>query len=853
MTNLSGEYDLVVEVSVEALNAIMAAVHANQDPGYPRMPHSLSLVVDDAHQGDDDPIPAAERTGIRTRAEVQVSTPTLSLPVDTLVVRPEVMTLARRVARPTDGGAEAPSVGPRIVRWPPPWIQPSAPSITATTRLRAWIRDTTDPPLPSFVDGDLVVTTTLARTDVPGVGMFVTLDRTNGPTVTFRPRAGTGVTPDQASVIAQAVRNVIRVGTEPSTFRVRVPPEVRHLDFELQPQARRPSALLTVTLGPNVPGPNALGRVAGGMLPDGADFAVGVGRDHVLGLLGSSLFQGLPGQFSSSKWGVSAKLRPNWAGASFDLEAGRIVFALDGDGDISWWGVNDHFTFHIRQGFRLVLGSEGIEVVRDGDPVVDLDDVAVGGGYLEAKAREKIREASDAALAARATELKDDLDVARHVESIIAGINPNPAGVALTGVDVRPDGVLVTGTIGLAVTAPVIAGQVGRGGFTDALESWIPGGTVERLVWERYPPPADTRVEEHRFVTDAITGKLRGGVCLRVEGTRVTPGGGVVALSGSACFPFAPVLHPVGVRDMATAMATPLLPLEEPGPDGTRLIGHYDPWATGQVPAEGQGTLLVHVGTDAREVEALLSEALTSRKGRGGVVAVGVVRPGGKGAGGRSQPGERPAGSEGILLVEDRDGSWAEATGAAEGGAVLIGPRGKIVWQAKEAATARQIANALDRHGKDVGEGGEGAELATQPIAFAVRPGLRPPDVPIRLPDGSELSLLRFKGRGLALAFYTSRSEPSIEHLDLLREVGNGGEEGPLVIAIGDGETWEDVAALVEARRLPFLVVADADRLVARSFGIWAWPVTVWIRPDQRIEAIDIGATGLSGTARTRA
>jgi hypothetical protein len=851
MTSLSGEYDLVVEVSVEALNAVMAAVHANQDPGYPTMPHSLSLFVNDAYQGDADPIPAAERTGIVTRAEVQVSTPTLSLPVDTLVVRPDVRAVARRVAQPMDVGVEAPGVGPRIERWPPPWTQTRAPSITATVRLRAWIRDPTDPPLPSFVDGDLEVTTTLARTDVPGVGMFVTLDRTNGPTVTFQAVAGSAVTPDQASAVARAVRNVIRLSTEPQTFRVNVPTKVRHLDFELEPQARRPSALLMITLGENAPGPNARGSVAGGLLPDGPDFAVGVGRDHVLGLLGESLFQGQPGQYRFSKWGVSAKLRPDWAGASFDLEAGRIVFALDGDGDISFWGVSDHFTFHIRQGFRLVLGGDGIEVVRDGDPVVDLVDVAVGGGFLEARAREKIREATDTSLAARATELKDDLDVAKHLEAIISGINPNPANVVLAGVDVRPDGVLVTGTIGLAVTASIVAGQVGRGGFTDALESWIPGGTVERMVWERYPPPPDTRVEEHRFVTEAITGKLRGGVCLRVEGTRVTPGGGGVAVSGSTCFPFAPVIHPIGIRE--TGMAMPLLPLEEPGPDGTRVIGHYDPWATGRVPAEGQGTLLVHVGTDAGSVAGLLSEALASRKERGAVVAVGVVRPDGRGAGGRTQSGKWPAGSEGIMLVEDGDGSWAEATGLADGGAVLIGPQGKVVWQGKEGATARQIANALDRHAKDRGDDDEWAEVPTQPIVFAIRPGLRPPDVPIRLPDGSELSLLRFKGRGLAVAFYSSRSEPSIEHLELLRDVGDGSEEGPLVIAIGDGETWEDVAALVEARRLPFLVVADADRLVARSFGIWAWPVTVWIRPDQRIEAIDIGATGLSGTAPTRA
>ncbi len=679
------------------------------------------------------PSPPPSAPGIVTRAEVQVSTPTLSLPVDTLVVRPDVMALARRVGRPTDGGAEVPGVGPRIVRWPPPWVQPSAPSITATTRLRAWIRDPTDPPLPSFVDGDLVVTTALTRTDVPGVGMFVTLDRTNGPTVTFRPAAGSGVTPGQASAIAQAVRNVIRVGSEPQTFRVKVPPEVRHVDWELEPAARRPSALLMVTLGENAPGPNARGSVAGGLLPDGADFAVGVGRDHVLGLLGSSLFQGLPGQFSSSKWGVSAKLRPDWAGASFDMEAGRIVFALDGDGDISWWGVDDHFTFHVRQGFRLVLVAEGIEVVRDGDPVVSLEDVAVGGGYLEAKAREKIRDAVDASLAARATELKDDLDVARQLESIIAGINPNPPGITLTGVEVRPDGVLVTGTIGLAVTAPVVVGQVGRGGFTDALESWIPGGTVERLVWERYPPPADTRVEEHRFVTEAITGKLRGGVCLRVEGTRVTPGGGVVAVSGSACYPFAPLIHPVGVRDMG--MASPLLPLEEPGPDGTRVVGHFDPWATGRVPAEGQGTLLVHVGTDAGEVAALLSEALRSRKGRGAVLAVGVVRPAEKGAGGRTQAGKRRGGLGGHPAGGGprRQLGRGHRRGGRRGRADRATGQGRVAGQGgRDGQADRERARSARERRRGGWRGGRGADAAHRVRHPAGAPAAGRPDPTVR-------------------------------------------------------------------------------------------------------------------------
>src|SRR5262245_18354452 len=89
MASLSGDYDVAIEVGVNVLNGILGAVHENEDPKFPTMPRSLNLFVDDTPRGPADPVPEQERTGIASRVEVEVSTPTISLPLPVLEVRPE--------------------------------------------------------------------------------------------------------------------------------------------------------------------------------------------------------------------------------------------------------------------------------------------------------------------------------------------------------------------------------------------------------------------------------------------------------------------------------------------------------------------------------------------------------------------------------------------------------------------------------------------------------------------------------------------------------------------------------------------------------------------------------------------
>jgi peroxiredoxin len=168
---------------------------------------------------------------------------------------------------------------------------------------------------------------------------------------------------------------------------------------------------------------------------------------------------------------------------------------------------------------------------------------------------------------------------------------------------------------------------------------------------------------------------------------------------------------------------------------------------------------------------------------------------------------------------------------------VLVGPQGDVVWRDTSAITAKKLSSAIDKYAK------AGGEVALHPIRLAIGLNERPPDVPLRLADGSELSIRRLKGRPIALTFWTSRSEPRLDHLEFLRDVQmTRGRGAPVTIAIGDGESPERVAEIVKEKGFPFLVLPDPNRRVSRMFGVWCWPCTVWIRPDQRVEAIDFGA-----------
>jgi peroxiredoxin len=860
MNNLTGAYDVAVEVSLDALNRVLAVLHENQDRRFPVLPHSMRIFVDDTPRGEGDPVPETERTGFQAEVEVQVSTPTLSLPQDGSVVEGVAMATARGLGQP--------------------WL-PRPSDVIINAAVRAWVKGSPQPAVPEFLHGDVIVRADIVRTTVGLVGQtpvgflppsgigggstlpltpetFLGLARTSVG-VAFRPAPGTAVSGEERLRIERIIRNVLRGNMQPVTFQVSVPEDVNHWDYKLDPD--HASAMAAFVLTGTTPPVASIEDLSGGWISPGADFAIALGRDYLLPLLKAQILRGLPDEYGFS-WGwfdaVSAEIRPDWAAAGFNLEPGRIVLSLTGAGYISYAGIHDNFSFTIRMGLTLAAVGGALELRAAGDPEVDLSDVAVFEGTLEGRVRDRLREERDRALEAAGDRIRGVLQVQRLVDEILARIQPNPPSVTLTGVAIRREGVTVSATTSLAPATPVVVRQVKRGRMIDALDSWIPGGTIESFRWYQRPPvlasvmlvgpetpSSGDGLEEHQFVAEEdLLGHAHAIAavrCLEVQGRRVTPSGAISPISGHTCGFYHPLLPwLVTGFPQSAARPWPVLPIQGLRPDGKiGVVGNYSPWASGRAPRDGATSLVVHFAEgDWQQTAAALQEALWTHS-REAALVVAILFP--EGALSELAQARIETGAA-LLLGEDIDGHWSEAYGVDRRPAtVLVNSEGRIAWRQKGTLNPASLADALQEYAE------RGGRVSWQPLGLGVAAGDTPPDFPFQMGRGAEISLRRLRGRRLAVSFWTSWSEPSIAQL---REFSHAykarGDAGPIVLAVGDGESADRSAEMAHAENLPFPVLPDPGRKISRRFGVGCWPSTAWIGTTMRVEAVNFGLTAVA-------
>jgi hypothetical protein len=191
-----------------------------------------------------------------------------------------------------------------------------------------------------------------------------------------------------------------------------------------------------------------------------------------------------------------------------------------------------------------------------------------------------------------------------------------------------------------------------------------------------------------------------------------------------------------------------------------------------------------------------------------------------------------------VIPADDPDRRWARLFDVSGPPAtVLVGDDGRTRWRDTSDLDPTDLAAALVEHG------GGGGAVSGQPIAIAVQPGTLPPELPIRLPDGRELTLRRLAGRPVLIEFVHLASGASLEHLEHrtgARSATEGAE--PFVVVICDGATQARVDELLARARYPFVVLADPDRRISSRFGVWCWPARVHIGPRGRVESVTFGA-----------
>src|SRR5262249_45288314 len=127
--------------------------------------------------------------------------------------------------------------------------------------------------------------------------------------------------------------------------------------------------------------------------------------------------------------------------------------------------------------------------------------------------------------------------------SFRAGSSEDPGASASGAIAITPDGVIVRGDIGGAPrSAPVVnIAEADHGQSFTALDSWIPGGRIDRLIWTwvEYSNPSifssvqKSVTDEHRFILPKPGGITQlSSICLRIEGVQTLADGQVVSAAG---------------------------------------------------------------------------------------------------------------------------------------------------------------------------------------------------------------------------------------------------------------------------------------------------------------------------------
>ena len=346
----------------------------------------------------------------------------------------------------------------------------------------------------------------------------------------------------------------------------------------------------------------------------------------------------------------------------------------------------------------------------------------------------------------------------------------------------------------------------------NALNSWIPGGTIGSHTWihDGVASPKDVNTFVKASVPRADF------VCLKIEGTRLSASGPVVAQtvrSKQVChrvsFPLVAVTK--ALHDVVKQM--PDLAIVKHGSGaGAEIVGHASPWIRPSDRRDETANLIVHFPDEESLADlSILTHAL-ERSGRpdAATSVVCVISP-------EDLLRLRPV--AGVAFADDTD-AWERMTGVRERPAtVLIGTDGKIVWRHDGRLEAERLAEVLR------------AQLSPgiyrpRLLKSHLRPGERAPDFLIPSPGGGGITLSMI-GRPAVLLFWKISSRPSVDSLALLRETLHKSEGSEVVLLAIHAENGAETANALGDEAV--IVTPDPDGAIADAYGVNVWPTTIII------------------------
>ena len=442
------------------------------------------------------------------------------------------------------------------------------------------------------------------------------------------------------------------------------------------------------------------------------------------------------------------------------------------------------------------------------------------------------------------------------------------------------DGIIFRGTIGLSGRQALVV-KTAKTSAEDAhaaLESWIPGGRIDRLEWSwswfGAGDPGSATYSD-RFLLRRPWGQVGrwgmaigqtrplpgldgwGLVCLKITGVRVdsVTGDLVTVSSTKQCKRFGFKISEMISNERLFLRDMPELSKDVPFPQlkDLPLVASR----RGRDSAGATNTLLLYVDEawTGATAETLLAGLDACRRYDAGLGVLILFREGILERNGARLVEEigHLAQKAGIAthMNEDVRGGWSKAlgfrAGSGETGWAILSPDGHALWTRQGSLRAEGLAEALDTHLRRCADlrpaaYHEGIEKGSVISATALHPGYADLIDTIENPC-PPIPLGRLGVKETVVAFVQKHSDASVAHLRKLaaRQEEADAERSSVIVAVFDGADQEEAESLKRRLGLDLLVVADPEGRINDRFGVGVWPTTITLDRGGVVADIQLG------------
>jgi hypothetical protein len=881
--DLTGDYDVAVQFSLGAVNRLTAALHSVK-----RFPHSVSMAIDDRPKPT---LPAVAVGVVDPRGEAVVNPAVIensalaALSTRTLLnqglpdnVDPVVN--AYPGLKPIPSEPQYSYVyGVAQVQLGPPTVElTKGPSNQAEVHTPAMVRyfaNTSDPKtdtLSPFMRGELITAFSVKNvTSKAGANVVVDLSSSSGG-ISFDPEwSQATLDANDKKAIDLALEKILKKAFQQSSTPL--PNKVLAMDFKGFPGDNAIGALMNVTTH-NKPNPDSVKKV---FLKSDDQFALAVNGDVFTKQVSSAINSALDplryenfdifGTFKLHSFGIevvddnfeilvyvafgNAEVQltdtPNPAGIP---GSGQIVLTIPVTVTFGWKNLSDllptpvNFGFTITQAFTLSLTK--------GTTQVGIQ--TVGGVQISIPASVPSQEAELAN--SQATSLFNNLwnnnksQISQQVNNALSAsamesflhslLNPKgktgatlDATLAYTSFEISTSGVILHGSLSVPKwpAANLQFGAdpsepAGKHGY-QALNSWIPGGTIQQYLWT--VGTAKPVTDDNRFVIEN-TPAILFRICLSFKGQRISASGPVVydsVKADSSCqYPFT-----VAANLPPGATTVPLASLVQPAASpssGLEVIGNISPWTPPQLEATA-ANVLVHF-PDNSSVGQLgdLPQALAQSGRTDTDAAIVVVLT-------KDQLALASL-VDGLMYADDAAG-WEQLLSVQSRPAtVLLNPDGNIGWRQDGTLDPGALAAALSANLVT------GARLYPRLPWSPLQAGDRPPNFLFQFPPGQQLDLRKLAGGPVVLVFFKSASPTSVETIQALHHLYDlPGVTHSVIVAIDDGDAGQFARGLAAGEEGGIIVVPDPERQISLAYRIAVWPTIIFLDTNGLVRGFRFG------------